>query len=330
MSDSKNKLNNSKLLYIYKVGNVALSLACAVICALATLFFYDYNPGYFKMGATTVILYIAIAIAIVFAISATVILKKDFKLASPTSRESHPLISIIPACAFIYYTISLTPAAFSGSSKPSTYFLQIALAIISFAYFFISAVEISIDKSILTVLGLASIASPILIAVKSYFDYTTVMNGPEKLFMQFGMIFFALFIINEVRFVLDRSYPRFYICIASLSSVFCITSAANKICILAKNPTFVTNESLSLAVILLAFGVYSALRLIFAKQSTEVIDTVSVVINEETSSDTNEDTPAETSENDSASAGQDASAVALNESQANSKSADVSDSEPQQ
>ena len=41
MSDSKNKLNNSKLLYIYKVGNVALSLACAVICALATLFFYD-------------------------------------------------------------------------------------------------------------------------------------------------------------------------------------------------------------------------------------------------------------------------------------------------
>ena len=314
MSDSKIKLESSKLLYIYKVGNIALSLVCAVICAAATLLFYDYVPGYFKMGATTVVLYIAIAIAIVFAISATLIPKKDFKLASPTSRESYPLISIIPACAFIYYAISLTPAAFQGSSKSSEYLLRITLAALSFAYFFISAMEISLDKSILTVLGLASIASPILIAVKSYFDYTTVMNGPEKLFMQFGTIFFALFIINEVRFILDRSYPRFYICIASLSSVFCITSATNKICILAKNPTFVTNESLSLAVLLLALGVYSALRLIFVKPRKETSDAIFTAVGEEATVNSGEYASAETSD----------------ESQANIESADASDSEPQQ
>lgn len=297
MTDLRNKLSNSRLLYIYKVGNIALSLICALICAMGTLFFYDYNPGYFKAGAVTVILYIAIAVSIIFAVSATILPKRDFKLSSPTSRASLPIISIIPACAFVYYAISLTPSAFAGSGNSKPYILQIVFAILAFLYFFISAIEISDNKNIIAISGLASLVSPILIAVNSYFDYTEVMNGPEKLFMQFATVLFALFIVNEVRFALDKSYPRFYVCIASLSSVFCTTSAANKICILSKNTHLASNESLSLAALLLCLGIYSALRLIFVKQDTTDTDAADTNPVNESAEEISEESTAESAEN---------------------------------
>ena len=266
MTDFKNETTDSKLLYIYKVGNIAFSALCALLCAVSTLFFYDYTPGYFKNSAITIILYIAIAIGVIFAISASFTQKKNLKLSSPVSKASFPMISLIPACAFVYYAISLTPTAFEGSSKSSSYLLQIAFAIISFAYFFICAMEISLNKNILAVLGLASIVSPILIAVNSYFDYTTVMNGPEKLFMQFATVLFTLYVINEVRFTLGKPYPRFFISVASLSSLLCVLSATNKICIIAKTPESLTNENVALALLILALGVYSILRLVFVKE----------------------------------------------------------------
>ena len=135
-----------------------------------------------------------------------------------------------------------------------------------------SGLSATISKNILSALGLASVVSPILIAIKSYFDYTTVMNGPEKLFMQFATVLFSLYVINEVRFLLGNAYPRFFISIASLSSLLCISSATNKICIMIKTPKSLTNESAALAILLLALGVYSLLRLVFTKE--EKFDTI--------------------------------------------------------
>ena len=268
MTDTITKKDFSKRLYIYKVGNIALTLMCGLLCAICTLFFYDEKPGYFALHPLISIFYVAIALTVLFAISTVITFNKTFKLEQPTSKGSSQIISIIPACAFILYAISLTPTAFEGSSKSKAALLQMFFALAAFLYFFIIALDISSNQNLLAILGIASLGCPILIAINSYFDYSSVMNGPDKLFMQFAVVLFSLYLINELRFILNKSYSRFYITVAILTSSVAIISFVFKICTLASNRKLQI-DNLALAGLLASIGVYTALRLILAKESPD-------------------------------------------------------------
>ena len=274
MTDTSNKPTGARLLYIYKVGNIAGAAVCALLCAICTALFFDYKPGYFKSHPAVTIFYISIACAVFFSLSTKFAFKKSFKLIAPTSKVGTPILSIIPACAFIYYAISITPMALEGSSKSGTYLWQALLSLVAFAYFFVSALEITANKNLLSSLGIISVIPLILIAVNSYFDYTTVMNGPDKLFMQFATVTFALLTINEIRFILGKPYPRFYVSLASISTTVCIISATSKACILIKGSSSAASDSLALIVLFSLLGVYSALRLVFLKEDAESDDSI--------------------------------------------------------
>ena len=136
MSNVNSNENVSRLLYIYKVG---ISIGCAIctaLCAISSLLFYDHNPGYFVSNIPTTILQVFIAVSVLFTLTVMVTMPKTVAINSPMSKDSIPAVSIIPACAFIYYAISLIPALFLSGNTQSVYILLTASTVISFIYFF--------------------------------------------------------------------------------------------------------------------------------------------------------------------------------------------------
>ena len=260
MLNVRAKENVSRLLYVYKVGISSGCVICALMSAVCSLLFYDRTPGYFVSNIQSTLLQVFIAVSILFTLTVIVTMPKATAVTSPMSKDGIPAVSIIPACAFIYYAISLLPVFLSNGSSDRVYIVLVASTSISFIYFFLRTLDVKINTSALSLLGTASILSPIIIAVISYFDYTTVMNGPDKILLEFSSVMFSLLIINEVRFIWNSAMPRAFIAISGISSIVCLTCATNRICLLISNRELISVDSVALAILFTLLSAYSLVR----------------------------------------------------------------------
>lgn len=262
MSESENNPKNSpSRLLIYKVGNIASALICVLLCAISTLFFYDIEPGYFTSHTIPKLLYVAITISAIFALSVFCVFKKGIRLTSPLSKSATPALSIIPACAFVYFAISAATNLFGASGSHSLHLIQVILSLAAFLFFFIHGTDAQVNNNVKAVFSILASLAPITIVLISYFDYASLMNGPDNILMQFAAAMFSLYIINETRFILNRSYPRLYITVSILSTMLSLTCATCQIAIFAQSSKSITPYKLAIAVIFLLLGIYTAIRL---------------------------------------------------------------------
>lgn len=278
----------NKTLLLYKLTVIALTAISAALCAICTAFYFDYSPGYFKSSVIVSLFWGVTALACVFSLSSFLLFKKSFKLKSPESTDSPELICIIPACGFLFYTISIASRIFFEVANTNIFFIQATLSLISFFHFLSLTLKARISKGLKTFLGLASIFSLILITARSYFDYHTVMNSPEKTLLQITLILFALYIINEVRFIWEECYPRLYLSlcgiIASLATVFTL----HKIFIIINSNQISSSEDVAICILMATIAAYVLLRLIYT--APDNCDTAPVTL-ENSKSESAEHTP---------------------------------------
>lgn len=257
---------HTKFLTVYKSVIISLSVLSVALCAVCTALFYDYSPGYFKESTLCSVFSIAIAVTVFFALSSFIGFKKNFKLKSPDNPSAPNFLFLIPACGFLFYTISIASRIFEANNNTYTFIAHTLFSAASFAYFILCNLNTKIDAGLKSVLGLISVICPMLIAIRSYFDYFAVMNSPEKTYLQITMVAFALYIINEARFILGEPYPRLYLALTGI--IFPISSCytINKIFIIANTKSKANSEDISLCVLMASIAIYSLFRIIYSSK----------------------------------------------------------------
>lgn len=266
---------HTKFLTAYKIIIIALSVLSAGLCAVCTALFYDYSPGYFRESVLCSVFSIAIVLASLFALSVLATSKKTFKIKSPDSSSSPNFLFLIPACGFLFYAISIFSRLFDTSG--SYIFLAHAIfAIISFAYFLVRNLDTKIEASLKGILGLISVVCPMLIAIRSYFDYHAVMNSPEKTYLQITMVAFALYIINEARFILGDPYHRLYVALSGIILPISSCYTVNKIFIIANSKNKANAEDIALCVLMASIAIYSLFRIIYVTHKENILEDADV------------------------------------------------------
>ena len=260
---------HTKFLTAYKIIIIALSVLSAGLCAVCTALFYDYSPGYFRESVLCSVFSIAIALASLFALSALATSKKTFKIKSPDSSSSPDFLFLIPACGFLFYAISIFSRLFDTSGS-YIFLVHAIFAIISFAYFLVRNLDTKIEASLKGILGLISVVCPMLIAIRSYFDYHAVMNSPEKTYLQITMVAFALYIINEARFILGDPYHRLYVALSGIILPISSCYTVNKIFIIANSKNKYNSEDIALCVLMASIAIYTLFRIIYVTNNEDI------------------------------------------------------------
>ena len=255
---------HKKFLTVYKLTAIALALISAALCAVCTTFFYDYSPGYFKDSTLCSVFSTVLAVAVVFALSSFFVKRKTFKLNAPDSTSSPGFISLIPACGFVFYAITIFSQAINTSKNKYMLMAHAIFALVALAYFLLRSLDTNISDNVISIIGLASVLCPMLIAIRSYFDYFSVMNSPEKVYLQITTVTFALYIINETRFILEEPYHRFYLALLGIILPISSCYTVNKIFIIANLKNKVKYEDIGLCVLMASIALYSFCRIAFS------------------------------------------------------------------
>ncbi len=255
---------HERFLSVYKIIIIALTVVSSGLCAICTAFFFDYSPGYFKDTALRYAFLAAVAITCICSLSSFLIFKKSFKLNSPDSPSSPEFIFSIPACGFLFYTISVASHIFIGGNNSPMLFAQALFSIVSFIYFLSLSINIKASASIKTLLGLSSIIAPVLIVAKSYFDYYSVMNSPEKTLLQICLVAFALYIINEVRFLWGEAYHRLHLALSGIIFLLSTCYTLHKLLIIINSDQVANAEDIALCALMATIAAYALLRILFA------------------------------------------------------------------
>lgn len=257
----------TKKILLYKVLSAALLIATLILCAITSLTFYDAEIGYYRTGALTTVLYIFTAATVLCSIAGIFLFRKKPILTAVENSKCR-IISIIPACGFIFFAILNTLNIFSSLKDPKIYIFESLTALIAFAYFFINAIGIDLNKSIKAILGMVSVVPFVLIFAQAYFDYTTSINSPSKLYLMFSAVLFIMYIINEVRYILDKPYYGFYLAVSLSSSLLCSLYGLQKLlCAIIHS---ISMYELSMAVLFMCGGIYAFFSFILTREKSDI------------------------------------------------------------
>lgn len=259
----------AKILTVYKAIIITLSILSTGLCAICTALFYDYSPGYFRESTLCSIFSVCITVTVLFALSCFTVSKKTFRIKSPNNSSSPCFLYLIPACGFLFYAISTVPLVFKANSNSLLFIAHAFFGAITFVYFLLCNLDTRFGAGIKSIIGLVSVICPLLIAIRSYFDYNAVMNSPEKTYLQFSMVAFALYIINEARFILGDPYPRLYVALSGI--IFPVSSCytVNKVFIIANSANRPSAEDIALCILAASIAIYSLFRIIYLTLSGE-------------------------------------------------------------
>ena len=183
---------------------------------------YDAAIGYYERGAVLPIIQKAlIIISTLLIIFVTLKIKKG-EAASGAPAQSQLTVFSSFLCGTLQFCSAILILLFQRE-KIETVTLMIILGFgFATAYFFYDALCPRERKSPLCILpAMAAIIGLVAVIVRVHIDYTVTLNSPNKnlIFVAFAAI--ALFIVQELRFIVDRPQPRLYIVSASIALLLC-------------------------------------------------------------------------------------------------------------
>jgi hypothetical protein len=211
----------SKNLSVFRALSLLITLSAIISRILARVFAYDAEIGYFRRNTLLPILsYIFLGLIVVLAFAALLAYRKvqipddvhegmrRVCIAERVSSVLAFLITLSADCALIYaYWIKgsavLIPTAFTVFGVIAGFFTAI--------YFLLFAIPTRRGKAFHMICGFSSILFGLYIVGASYFDLYTPMNNPVKMLCQITTIASLLFLLTDLRFMLDSiRAPRFW------------------------------------------------------------------------------------------------------------------------
>ena len=216
------------LLNAYKVGAAVLALLTAIFGALSFVTSMTENGRYFVSSVSVTLLYISLALTIIFAFSSVIAFEKNFIISTPFKWIRFTYL--LPAVCIASIIVNLFKKLSANSTDEQNRIIEILLVVSAFAsLFYLLSIVINFSKTVTAGFGYVFILFCILAIAKFHTDHSLEMNSPFKIIMQFTAAATALSILSDIRTCIGRPGPSQYliskICSITLS-VLCVVSSA--------------------------------------------------------------------------------------------------------
>lgn len=230
-------------LRIYYFSALALCLIATVLCCVALFTSYDSAKGYFDASFVVSLLKATVGVAVVLCLTSLFLLPKgELNGMSPAT-----LPVLFPSAYMAIASLSLSAVLFISvggvdlgvftnflrsfeSSVPAIilFVLSGLLFLVATAYFvlnfFVSGESKKLDE-LHALAGYAVLFASFCLIALSYFDRTVSMNAPGKLLFNLTMIIYMLFMLCELRTLLECAKPRLYFFSGMLTMLFSAISS---------------------------------------------------------------------------------------------------------
>lgn len=223
-----------KILKNYSVLFAALTVLGIVLRSISLFSFYDSDIGYYKTEAVLPDIFHLLSVAVLpAALSAVFLLPKKDVYSYPKLEGNKALVSsgaifcMASVAAYIVYSlVSLTTPSYAiiGSAAQNKMgeivpVLALVFGVISIIYLCLVLLgKTRDDKHVY--FGYTVILFVLMVLAKSYFDFYTTMNSPNKLLTQITLMAVMVYMLYELRLSLDNAAPRGYVCMALASLYF--------------------------------------------------------------------------------------------------------------
>lgn len=231
---------SSKNMIYYFIGALVLAAAGSSFRIYSLFNCFDSSIGYYATDAMLPDIFHGLCVAVCLVSLASVFLLPSAKKTAYISCRKAGIIGKVgsifalvgSATYALYSLVSLSddvPVAFGPVAKSSiisavSLFASIfgVLAVIYFMIVFFEKTEKNDNHAIF---GYCVILFSLMILAKSYFDFYTTMNSPNKLLSQTTLMLCMLYMLCELRFSLGISVPRLYSGISLAAIYFTLVSS---------------------------------------------------------------------------------------------------------
>ena len=194
-------------LAIYKLATAALMLTIAIFGLIAFLAFFKNDSRYFDSSVPKVILYAALALGALLAVSAFFASKKIGKIVS--AQKTPAILSLMPAGAALA-ALAVSIIEMTKGNKTSLS-LAITVSLLGVAFYHLSSL-LKLPSPLKLALGYVRIAFCVILIAKLHLDFHVELNSPVKLLTQFSAATAMLCTLSELRDLLGRSSTGYFIC----------------------------------------------------------------------------------------------------------------------
>ena len=222
-----------KKLWIFSSVIFVVTFALTVLRGVALFAFYEADIGYFQRGEflPEVYNYISVLALVLSALFALLVPREGAKaLAAPSFDlpfvKTGSVFALCGTATYLFYLFLGVLGDTEIYKKTNTSGMLEALALIvgcvSLFYFLCILTGKTGKSNYYVIFSYAMIIFLLLALSFTYFDYFTVMNGPNKLLLQVTVLVFMLYLITEQRYAIGIAKPRAYfgLCLAALYFTF--------------------------------------------------------------------------------------------------------------
>lgn len=258
---------------IYKIASTIMIAMLMIISAVAFALFFNRDSRYLISSPVVFALYGALAITVIFALSALFMLKgTTLTLPAPTANRIIAAISAgTSAVPFIYYIYSDASAKIAaitsdaGSAAASYEGLDTLATMITV----VSAVStlcslylvIRGSKVAALISGYGRVIFLALIITKLYLDFSVELNSPVKILVQFGAAAAMLATTAQLRPLIGKHGAPYFVLTQFLSAALCLLCFVLFATEIAPNFAKYTTDLFVFPIMLLLFGIESAVNL---------------------------------------------------------------------
>lgn len=252
------------------IGTAALTLLAALFRSLAFATSFDRAVGYFNPGMFSTLLYITIALALVGVPLYACLARRSY-VSVPYSLGHANRSAVVTVCAWLVVLTCAAAAAFDifdylHGHASTLILIRAVAAVLAIPYFLFPS------SMFVRVFGLAPHAYCLLALIDEYVDPYVAMNSPLKMMQQFALISFMLYLVMELYAACGLSRPIRAAAFGLLASFLCISNGLS--CIVAGViGGIISQDYLTVAVVSLAFGLYTAARLYTVAKRPNVNET---------------------------------------------------------
>lgn len=271
-----NTVKSSKSSFAFLITSLITAFIAIVLRTVSFIFFFDEDIGYFMSGAVLPIIFniLLFAAAVFFTVFSLLKLRGEpVAYCAPTSSDK--AIFILCAILTVALAISDLLSAINGDAMGLLFMLLSAMSALFFIFDLLKFKNVSkIELSILIFIRVT------FMLAMSYFDQTVQMNSPDKVLFGLACIFAMLFIVNEMKILVNNTRPAIYYLSSALAILFCASSSVPSIvaCCIGKLPM----DGLFFEyIILLAIAIYCVDRLLNVIRAAALPKECGVVENEE-------------------------------------------------
>ena len=247
------KATRSEIAYI--IATAVLTVAAVVMRAVSLFLYFDTDIAYHTRGAwfpTVSHLFVAASVIFFIVFSAVMFRKIPIEYT-----QKAPLAARIGAglCALATFFVAVSDL----SSKTAVVGVIFSLGA---TLYFLSVASGRCEGLVGVVSGLCVIARAILSLSSAYFNVSIQMNAPDKIFFMTASLTVLLFISAELRAVVGRARPIGYRLFAAAAALMCAVASLPSLLAYYAGHIAELTVSIELYFMLLAFSVYSIIRLV--------------------------------------------------------------------